>query len=212
MVGLFRIASTDTLSPLITCNTPSGRPASFISAASINGTVGARSDGFRINALPQASAGPIFHMGIIAGKLNGVIPAATPKGWRMEYMSMPGPAESVNSPFSICGAPMQYSITSSPRWISPLASGMVLPCSDDNASASASISRFSRRTMSIMTRARRCGLVAPHLTCAIAASATAASSSATDASATRACTSPVAGLNTSANLPDVPATRLPLIQ
>ena len=45
-----------------------------------------------------------------------------------------------------------------------------------------------------------------------AASAVAASSSALVASATRACTSPVAGLNTSANLPEVPATSLPLIQ
>ena len=68
-----------------------------------------------MKALPQARAGPIFHSGIIAGKLNGVMPAATPKGWRIEYMSMPGPALSVNSPFSIWAAPMQYSITSSPR-------------------------------------------------------------------------------------------------
>ena len=68
-----------------------------------------------MKALPQASAGPIFHNGIMAGKLKGVMPAATPMGWRMEYMSMPGPAQSVNSPFSRWGAPMQNSITSSPR-------------------------------------------------------------------------------------------------
>ena len=60
-----------------------------------------------------------------------MIPAATPSGWRIEYMSMPGPALSVNSPFSMCGAPMQNSATSRPRCTSPLASGMVLPCSRD---------------------------------------------------------------------------------
>ena len=28
----------------------------------------------------------------MAGKLNGVMPATTPSGWRIEYRSMPGPA------------------------------------------------------------------------------------------------------------------------
>ena len=32
-----------------------------------------------MNALPHARAGPDFHIGIIAGKLNGVMPATTPK-------------------------------------------------------------------------------------------------------------------------------------
>ena len=37
-----------------------------------------------MKALPQAIAGPNFHIGIIAGKLNGVMPATTPSGWRIE--------------------------------------------------------------------------------------------------------------------------------
>ena len=37
-----------------------------------------------MKALPQASAGAAFHKGIMAGKLNGVMPATTPKGWRIE--------------------------------------------------------------------------------------------------------------------------------
>jgi hypothetical protein len=45
-----------------------------------------------MKALPAAIAGQNFHIGIIAGKLNGVMPATTPSGWRSEYMSMPGPA------------------------------------------------------------------------------------------------------------------------
>ena len=41
---------------------------------------GSFSDGFRTNVFPQAIAGAHIHMGTIAGKLNGVIPAATPSG------------------------------------------------------------------------------------------------------------------------------------
>ncbi len=63
---------------------PGGRPASSISSASRIGTDGSRSDGFRMKALPQAIAGANFHIGIIAGKLNGVMPATTPSGWRIE--------------------------------------------------------------------------------------------------------------------------------
>ena len=56
-----------------------------------------------------------------------------------------------------------------------------------------------RTRMSGLSRELLPGSKEQALACAIAASATAASSSATDANATRACTSPVAGLNTSAN-------------
>ena len=36
-----------------------------------------------MNALPQAIAGASIQSGTIAGKLNGVMPATTPNGWRM---------------------------------------------------------------------------------------------------------------------------------
>ena len=78
------MASTASLSPLTTLRMPAGSPASIISSASMIGTDGSRSDGFRMNALPHAIAGANFHIGIIAGKLNGVIPATTPSGWRIE--------------------------------------------------------------------------------------------------------------------------------
>jgi hypothetical protein len=84
MRGSVSSVSTASLSPLITLSTPAGRPASINSPASRIGTDGSRSDGLRMNALPQASAGANFHSGIIAGKLNGVMPATTPSGWRME--------------------------------------------------------------------------------------------------------------------------------
>ena len=37
-----------------------------------------------MKALPQAMASGYIHMGTMAGKLKGVIPATTPRGWRME--------------------------------------------------------------------------------------------------------------------------------
>ena len=156
--------------------------------------------------LPHTIAGANIHIGIMAGKLNGVMPAVTPKGCFIEYISIPGPALSVNSPFNICGAPMQYSTTSKPRCTSPFASGNVLPCSRDKASANLSMSLFKRSTNFIITRARRCGFVAAHAGCAAAANSTAWAISSALAKGTLACTSPVAGLKTSANRPDVPLT------
>ena len=45
---------------------------------------GSFSDGLSTNVLPQAIAGGNIHIGTIAGKLNGVMPATTPSGWRIE--------------------------------------------------------------------------------------------------------------------------------
>ena len=84
MSGCSRIASTATLSPWTTLKTPSGRPASLSSSATKSDADGSFSDGFRTNVLPQAIAGAHIHMGTIAGKLNGVMPATTPSGWRIE--------------------------------------------------------------------------------------------------------------------------------
>ena len=78
------MASTTSLSPLTTLRMPAGSPASTNSSAMRIGTDGSRSDGLRMKALPAAMAGAIFHSGIMAGKLNGVMPATTPSGWRIE--------------------------------------------------------------------------------------------------------------------------------
>ena len=56
------------------------------------------------------------------------------------------------------------------------------------------MSRLSSSTNFIITRARRCGLVAAHSGCAALAPSTAAASSAAQASAHPRLTSPVAGL------------------
>ena len=83
MSGCARIASTATLSPWTTLKTPSGTPASASSSARKIDADGSFSDGLRMNVLPQAIAVANIHIGTIAGKLNGVIPATTPSGWRI---------------------------------------------------------------------------------------------------------------------------------
>ena len=82
-----------------------------------------------MNAFPHASASGNIHIGTIAGKLNGVMPTATPSGWRSECESTPVPTASDASPLSRCAAPQANSTTSRPRWTSPRASSTVLPCS-----------------------------------------------------------------------------------
>src|ERR1700722_10977995 len=201
--------STASLSPLTTLKTPAGNPALRNSSAMRIGTEGSRSEGFRIKLLPQAIAGAQFQSGIIAGKLNGVMPATTPSGWRIENRSMPGPAPSLYSPFIRWGMPQANSTTSRPRWISPLASAKVLPCSDDSNRARSSYSPWISSRNLNMTRARRCGLVAAQAGNALSALAIAFSTSDLSASATLACTSPVLGLNTSPCRPEVPFTSLP---
>jgi hypothetical protein len=58
-------------------STPAGSPASTRSSAKRIGTEGSRSDGLRMKALPQASAGANFHIGIMAGKPRAVGAART---------------------------------------------------------------------------------------------------------------------------------------
>ena len=48
-----------------------------------------------MKVFPQAMAIGNIHIGTIAGKLNGVIPAHTPTGWRNDQLSMPRPTASL---------------------------------------------------------------------------------------------------------------------
>ena len=68
-----------------------------------------------MKVLPQASAIGNIHIGTMAGKLNGVMPAQTPSGWRIDQLSTLVPTFSLNSPFSSCGMPQANSTTSRPR-------------------------------------------------------------------------------------------------
>ena len=84
MSGWSRTASTATLSPWTTLKTPSGTPASREELGEDSDAPGSFSEGFRTNVLPHAIAFVSIHSGTIAGKLNGVMPATTPSGWRIE--------------------------------------------------------------------------------------------------------------------------------
>jgi hypothetical protein len=78
------MVSTATLSPCTTLSTPSGSPAFFKRLAQNIDALGSFSEGFRMKVFPQAMAMGYIHIGTIAGKLNGVMPATTPTGWRIE--------------------------------------------------------------------------------------------------------------------------------
>ena len=116
------IASTTSLSPFTTLRTPSGKPASLNNSASLTEQEGSFSEGFNINVFPHAIAIGNIHIGTIAGKLKGVIPAQTPKGCLIDQLSISVPTFSVNSPFNICGIPQANSTTSKPLVSEPLAS------------------------------------------------------------------------------------------
>src|SRR3954468_1388124 len=103
--GWVRSASTASLSPCTTLNTPSGRPASAQSSATNCEAEGSRSLGLSTNVFPVAIAIGYIHIGTMAGKLNGVIPAQTPRGCRNENRSTPVETWSEKSPLSSEGMP-----------------------------------------------------------------------------------------------------------
>ncbi len=142
---------------------------------------------------PVAIATGCIHIGTMIGKLNGVIPAHTPSGWRNECRSTSVETWSENSPLVSSAIPHAYSTTSIPRTTSPLASSTVLPCSAAMIRASSSVcSTTSSRNLNI-TRARRTTDVSAQASKAARAALTAASTSAGVPSSTLRCTWPVAG-------------------
>src|ERR1700732_2729606 len=115
MSGCARMASTATLSQWPMLTTPGGGPARASSSATSMDALGSFSDGLRMKVLPQAMALANIHIGTMAGKLNGGMPATTPIGWRTEWTSTPVAACSVNPPLSRLGTPQAYSTFSMPR-------------------------------------------------------------------------------------------------
>src|SRR6266581_1988372 len=111
--GSVSSVSTASLSPFTTFSTPGGAPASSISSARRMGQDGSFSEGLRMKLLPQAIATGNIHIGTIAGKLKGVIPAHTPSGWRIEYRSMPAEMCAGITPFNF---PAMV-----PMWMFPVA-------------------------------------------------------------------------------------------
>ena len=171
---------------------------------------GTFSEGLRMNVLPQAIASGNIHSGTITGKLNGVMPAQTPTGWRSVCVSTCVPTFSECSPFSSCGMPQANSTTSMPLCTEPIASSSVLPCSSVMIFASSFCCAWSNCRNFCMTRARRSTGVSRQAGNAAAAACTAASTSAASEKTTFFVTRPVAGLKTSPWRP-AGARALPLI-
>src|SRR6478609_3812261 len=211
-LGSSSSASTATLSPCSTLNTPSGSPASFQSAPSQFAVDGSFSLGLRITQLPAAMAIGKNHIGTMAGKLNGEMTPTTPSGCRNEETSTFVDAFSVRLPLSRCASPQANSTTSWPRVTSPRASESTLPCSLVMISAASCLRSFSssrNRNRICVRRARDMSRHAGHAACA---EAMIASASAGDASASRLVTRPVAGSNTSAVRVLSPTNGAPPIQ
>ncbi|VEE49472.1 Uncharacterised protein [Pseudomonas fluorescens] len=209
--GAWSRPSTASLSPCTTFSTPFGRPASWNSSAISRVELGSRSEGLRMKVLPQAMASGYIHSGTIAGKLNGVIPATTPIGWKSLQASMFGPTLRLYSPLRISGAAQAYSTFSMPRLSSPAASSRVLPCSslislEIRASfcSSSCLKRYStcaRLAGGVLRQAGKAALAASMAFCRVLPSA----------SGTLWMASPVEGLKTSALRP-LSATISPLIR
>ena len=100
---------------------------------------GSRSEGLRMKALPVASAIGCIQKGTIAGKLNGVIPATTPSGWRRVWASTPVETFWEKPPLRSWVMEVANSRVSRPRAISPFASPTVLPCSREITTAISSV-------------------------------------------------------------------------
>jgi hypothetical protein len=156
--------------------------------------LGSFSDGLSTKALPQASAIGNIHIGTMAGKLNGVIPATTPSGCRIEYASTPVETFSENPPLSRCGIPQANSTTSSPRDTSPAASEATLPCSELISAARSALCCLISSRNANSTSARLVSDASRQAGQACDAAATAAPTSAAVAKSTVPVTWPVAGL------------------
>mmetsp|Transcript_34434 Transcript_34434/g.93294 ORF Transcript_34434/g.93294 Transcript_34434/m.93294 type:complete len:202 (+) Transcript_34434:627-1232(+) len=82
--GASQMKFTASCPPWMTFTTPSGTPASLASSTSLRVVMGTRSEGLMTKVFPHEMATGNIHSGIIAGKLNGQMPAHTPSGWRTE--------------------------------------------------------------------------------------------------------------------------------
>ena len=189
-------ASTETLFPFTTFKTPFGKPASIASSANIIGQVGSFSDGFKTKVFPQAIATGYIHIGTIAGKLNGVIPAQTPIGCLILKESTLVPTFAEWSPFNNSGIPMANSTTSIPLCTDPFASGIVFPCSCETAFAKFSWFLISKSLYLDKILDLAIGVVLDHVTWAFTELFIANFVVSISASSTSAICSPVAGLKT----------------
>ena len=213
MPGCSRIASTASLSPCTTLNTPGGRPASANRRARHSEADGSFSDGLRMNAFPQAMATGNIHIGTIAGKLNGVMPATTPTRLADRV--------AVDVRRDVLGELALEQLREAAGEVHDLEAAVhlaqrvgrhlaVLAGEEVGDLALVALDEFAERE-------HRCARAPPATTgpsrpAASAAASTAASTTPASAMATCAATRPVAGSNTSPQRPARPSHGLPPIQ
>ena len=143
----------------------------------------ARSDGFRIMALPADSAGPIFHKGDHRREVEGVMPRPRPAAGAWRKGRCRGRHCRYIRPSAWPGRPYRPRSPQG-RCTSPRASGRVLPClKADQFRQHLHIVVDELAEFPIITRAALRVGGKPHAICASAALAMAASSSAGVASA-----------------------------
>src|SRR5476649_2825979 len=148
--------------------------------------------------LPEAiHSGAIQPMGIMAGKLNGTIPANTPIGSRYRLVSMPEEASIRFSPASSVGMEQASSVPSLAFNTSPCASPQALPFSRATSSVSRSSCLISSSRIWNMICARFIAGVFAQAGNALRAAAMAALTSSSVHQGALAMTSPVLGLRTS---------------
>jgi hypothetical protein len=176
--------------------TPAGKPASVISRPIRHAVIGTFSDGFQTKAFPAVIAIGNIHIGTIAGKLNGAMPATTPSGSRRSSQVTPRLTSS-DPPSSRFCSEIAYSQTSMPFKISARPSATVLPASAAHECASSSrwASTSSRKRNIAWVRSLSGTLPQP-IDAILAAATAAATSSAVDIG-TVPIGAPVYGLMTS---------------
>lgn len=164
-----------------------------------------------MNVLPVAIANGRNHIGTIAGKLNGVIAAHTPTGWRIVSASTFVATPSRVRPCIVVGIAQAHSTISIMRSTSARASGNVLPISAVTHSARRSLCSSSCWRNPNSQRARSIVLFAFQAGKAARAACTAWSTSLAPDSGTCESTAPVAGFCTSRSSLEADGTHAPLM-
>ena len=147
-------ASTASCRPCTTFSTPGGSPARTASSTTRWCVSGSCSLGLSTTVFPAATAYGQNHIGIITGKLYGVITAKTPMGCRTVSQSTPRAMSSRVSPIIRVGIAAACSTFSIPRCTSPHVSATFLPCSRERLAARSSWCSSSSALRRKKTRAR----------------------------------------------------------
>jgi hypothetical protein len=161
---------------------------------------------------PHVIALGYIHGGTMAGKLNGVMPATTPSGWRIALQSTSGAMFSMLAPISNDGSSQASSIISTPRCTEARDSAKVLPCPRETRRATSSPFCCSRSRKRNMTRARSGAGVSRQAGKAACAACTARCTSSSTHNGVRAMSFPVDGSQASPNRPVRASSHCPPIK